>query len=126
MNVSLFTAPEVSKTVFISFHSFFFILLLGSYLAHLFIFIPQLFCYDSFQCIFHFIYSVVQHCLFFSSLMSILNISCIFSICASILFPRFWDHLYSHCSEFFFQVNYLFPLNFSHLIGFYLAPSSVM
>ena len=56
--------------------------------------------------------------------MSILNISCIFSIHASILFPRFGDHLYYHCSELFFQVNYLFPLNFSGLIGFYLAPSS--
>ena len=57
-------------------------------LAHLFIHLPQLFCnwfllvYFSFQ---------LLHCLslFFKSSSSLLNISCIFSVCASILFLRF-------------------------------------
>ena len=44
---------------------------------------------DSFYYIFHFSYCIVHHCLFFSSSRSLLNISCIFSICASILFPRY-------------------------------------
>ena len=39
---------------------------------------------------FHFSYCVLHFCLFFSSSRSLLNISCIFSICASIQFPRFW------------------------------------
>ena len=45
-----------------SFHSFFFILPLGSYLAHLFIFYLSYSAIDSFQCIFHFIYPVADHC----------------------------------------------------------------
>ena len=41
------------------------------------------------QCIFYFSCCIVD-CLFFNSSNSLLNISCIFSIRASIFFPRFW------------------------------------
>ena len=62
--------PGVSETVLNSFHSFFFILLCGSYL-HYFIFQVTyvFFCLsysaiDSFSSTFNFIYCVVHHCLF--------------------------------------------------------------
>ena len=42
--------------------------------------------------------------LFFSSSRPLLNISCIFSICASILFQKFLDHLYYHYSKFLFSL----------------------
>ena len=60
---------------------------LPAYLAFL---LPQLFCYWFLLVYFHFIYCIVYHCLFFSSSRSLLNISCIFWICASILFQRSW------------------------------------
>ena len=41
-------------------------------------------------------------CLFFSSSRSLVNISCIFSIFDSIVFPEIPDHLHCHYSEFFF------------------------
>ena len=46
------------------------------------------FAIDSFYCIFHLLH--LPLCLFFISSGSSLNISCIFLVCASILFPRFW------------------------------------
>ena len=52
---------------------------------------------------------------------SLLNISYIFSICASILFLRFkMDHLYYHCSGLllFFQMVCLFFLHFFGLVIF--------
>ena len=85
-----------SLTVLSSFQSVFFILLLGSYFKHS---VCQLtysfFCFSysaiaSFKCIYHFSYCVVHLCLFFSSSRSLLNISFIFSMNASILFQRFW------------------------------------
>ena len=70
-NVCVFSVvPEVSDIVLNYFHSFYFILLLGSYFHH---FVFQLtylfFCLsysviDSFYCIFHFSYCVVHVCLF--------------------------------------------------------------
>ena len=61
--------------------------------------------------------------LFFKCSISLINISCIFLVCASILFPRFWI---------IFAIITLTPFTgrlpiSSHLvvlIGFYLAPSS--
>ena len=75
-NVGAFNVVQgVSETVLNSFHSFFFILLCGSYF-HYFIFqvTYPFFCLS---------YSAIDS---FSSSRSLLNVSCIFSI----LFPRFW------------------------------------
>ena len=90
VNVGTFNVvPEVSQAVFISFHSFFYILFCSSDLHHFVLQVIYLFfclsysAVDSFQCIIHL-------CLFFSSSRSLVNISCIFSIFASILFPRSW------------------------------------
>ena len=96
-NIDVFgVVPEVSETVLISLHSFFFILFHDSDFHH-FIFqltyssipLPQLFCYRFLLLYFSCQLLYVHHCLFFSSSRSLLNISCIFSICASILFPRY-------------------------------------
>ena len=73
-NVGAFDiAPEVSETVFSSFHSSYFIMLFRSYFHH-FIFQPTdlFFCFryfaiDSFHRIFDFSNCVVSVCLFFSS-----------------------------------------------------------
>ena len=48
---------------------------------------------NSFQCIFHSMYRIVRVCfvlflLFYKSSSSLLNISCNFSVCVLILFPR--------------------------------------
>ena len=70
-NVGVFSVvPEVSETVFNSFHSFFFILLLSSYFHHsVFQLTYSFFCLsyaaiDSFYYIFHFNYCVVHLFLF--------------------------------------------------------------
>ena len=98
LNVGVFSVvSEVSEIVFNSIHSFFFILLLGSYF-HYFVFQLNY----SFFCLSYsvidpsrvFFISVIvlfiSICLFFSSSRSLFNISCIFSVHASILFLRFW------------------------------------
>ena len=99
LNVGGFNVvPELCETIFNSFLFiyFCFVLLLGSHFHHsIFQLTCSFFCLtysaiDSFQSIFHFIYCVVHHSLFFSSFRSLLNISCIFSICTSILFLRCW------------------------------------
>ena len=60
-------------------------------------------------------------CLFFSSSRSLLNISCIILIHASILFLRFWI-IFTIINLDFFQVGCLFPLQLFGCAGFYLAP----
>ena len=106
-NVGVFNVvPEVSETVLNSFHSFFFILLPGSYF-HPFIFqlTYPFFCLsysviDSFSSIFiSVIVLFITVCLLFSSSRSSLSVSCIFSI----LFSAILDHLYYHYSELFFR-----------------------
>ena len=50
----------------------------------------------------------ISICLFFKSSSSLLSISYIFWAFSSILFSEILDHLYYHCSEFFFrQIAYL-------------------
>ena len=75
------------------FYSFFFILFCNNYFHHsLFQVTCPLFIYsatDSAQCIFHFSYCVVHHCLFFNfTIFSF--VSFIFSIHSSILFSSSW------------------------------------
>ena len=87
---------EVSGTDLISFHPFFFIQIQDrDFCLSVFQIIYSLFCLsysitDFSQYIFHFSYCIVHLCLFFSSSRSLLDISCIFLIYVSILFPRFW------------------------------------
>ena len=95
--------PEVSETVLIYFHYFFFIPLCFSYFQHsvsqltyLFFCLILLLVHSSVDFISVIMLFIVD-CLFFISSRSLLNVSCIFSIhayilyfCASILFPRFW------------------------------------
>ena len=97
-NVGAFSVvPEVSEIVFNSFSFFFFVLLLtdistvlsSSSLIHssasvILLWIPSSVFFISVIVVF------ISVCLFFSSFRSLLNISYIFSIRASILFPRFW------------------------------------
>ena len=96
MNVGVFNVvPEVSETVLISFHSLFFILLFGSYFHHSTYQLTYLFFCLSYSIPSSLVFISVTvlfitDCLFFSSSRSLLNTSCIFSICASILFPRSW------------------------------------
>ena len=59
--------------------------------------------------------------MFFKSSISLLNISCIFLVCASILFPGFWI--------IFTIITMLDCLSLLHLVvlvGFYLDPSSAI
>ena len=70
---------------------------------------------------FNFIYCAFHHCLFFSFSTSLLNISCIFLIHASILILSYWIIFIVTI----FEVDSLFPLDLFGLVGFYLAPSSV-
>ena len=62
----------------------------------------------------------ISVCFFFKSSSSLLNISCVFSMCASSLFPSLWIILtiiiLNH-----FQVDCLCPLLFL-LVGVYLVP----
>ena len=74
--------------------------------------------------VFHFRFYVVHLSLFFSSSRSLLNISCIFSILASILFQDFVSFLLSLLWT-LFEVGCLFALHLFGLVGFYLAPLSV-
>ena len=94
--------PEVSETVLIYFHYFFFIPLCFSYFQHsisqltyLFFCLILLLVHSSVAFISVIMLFIVDY-LFFISSRSLLNVSCIFSIhayilyfCASILFPRF-------------------------------------
>ena len=94
--------PEVSETVLIYFYSFFFIPLCFSYFQHsisqltyLFFCLILLLVHSSVAFISVIMLFIVDY-LFFISSRSLLNVSCIFSIhayilyfCASILFPRF-------------------------------------
>ena len=74
---------------------------------------------------FHFIYFTVHLHFFFVSSRSLINVSYIFLISASIFFSsKILNHLSCHCSEFFFQIDCLFPLDLV-LVGFYLALLSV-
>ena len=122
--------PEVPETVLNSFHSFFFILLLGSFstilssssLIHssdsvILLLIPSSVFFISVVMLF------ISVCLFFSSSRSLLNISCIFSFCASILFQRFCI-LFTIITLNSFSGRLPISSSFS-LVGFYLAPSFV-
>ena len=88
--------------------------------VHLFILQPHLFC-QSFQCIFHFSYCISQFCLFFKSSISWSNISCIFSVCASILFLRSWIIFSTTLNYFFRKIAYL-HFTWFILLEFYLVP----
>ena len=83
--------PEVSETALISFHFFFLYSVQQQWFppfclpAHLFILLHHLFCYWFLLVFFHFSYCLS---LFFKSSCSLLNISCIFSVCDTILFLR--------------------------------------
>ena len=111
------------RSVLNSFHSFFFILLCGSYF-HYFIFqVPYLFfCLrysaidSSREFLILFLVLFIIDCLLFRFL---LNVSCIFSI----LFPDFGSSLVSLLSI-LFQVVCLFPPHFFGQVSFYLALSS--
>ena len=97
-NIGVFNVvTEVSETVLISFHSFFLILLHGSYFLYsIFHLTYPFFCLsyffiDSFWCIcISVIVLFITDCLFFSSSRSLLNISCTFLIRACIPFLRSW------------------------------------
>ena len=121
----IYTLPNVLN----SFHTFFFILLCGSYFHYIIFQVTYLFfclsysAIDSFQRILNFIYCAVYHCLFaLNSSRSFLNVTCIFSI----LYPRFWIIFTIITLNSFFQVDCLFPLHLFGLVGFYLAPSSAV
>ena len=58
--------------------------------AYLFILLNHLLWYWFFLVYFHFSYCIIFVCLFFKSSNSLLNMSYIFSVFASILFPRSW------------------------------------
>ena len=60
--------------------------------------------------------------MFFSFSRSLLNISCIFSICTFILFPKFCI-TYTGVMWILFQVHYLFPLHLFGLCSPSLLPS---
>ena len=73
----------------------------------------------SFQCIILFI------CLFFLiSCRYLVNISCLFSIFASILFPRSWIIFTIIMLRFFSLEDCLSPIHLVVFLGFYLVPSS--
>ena len=93
VNVSVFNvAPEISWLSFFFFSSFFLYSVLWQWFPpfcppdHLSIPLPQLFCYW-FLLVY---YLSLFVCFFFISCRSLVNISCLFSIFASILFPRSW------------------------------------
>ena len=120
---------EVSEPVLVYFDSFFFILLHNSSFHHSF---SSLICSASFTLLL--ILSSVSFlsvqvffitvCLLFSSSQSLLNISCIFSVCASILPLRF-RITFAVILWILFQVGCLFPLHLFCLVSLYIAPSSV-
>ena len=124
VNAGVFNVvPEASWTVLISFYSFFFIVFHGSdFHQSVFQLTYSFFCFiysaiDSFQCIFHSTFYVVH--LFFKSSNSLLNISCIFSVCASILFLRSWIIFTIITSN-----SCLFPFHLVVLLGFYFVSLS--
>ena len=71
--------------------------------------------------IFYFSYYIVHFCLFFISSSSLLNISCIFSICAFIIFLRSWIIFTIITLN---LVDCLSPLHLAVLFVSYLVPSS--
>ena len=123
---ALNVVPEVSETVLISFHLFSLFcsttvistilsssLLICSSASVILLLIPSSVFFISVIVLF------ITLCLFFSSSRSYVNLSFIFSICASILFPR---------SCIIFTMNYFsgtLPISSSFgLVGFYLATLS--
>ena len=95
-NIGVFSVvPEVSEIVFNSFHSFCFILLLGSYFHHsasvILLLIPSSVVFISVIVLFISVY------LFFNSSRSLLNIYFLHSV------SEILDHLYYHYSELFFR-----------------------
>ena len=126
MLVCLILSQRSVRIVFISFHSFFFILFCGSEFHHsAFQVTYPFFCLsysaiDSFQRILiSFIVLFIIVCLPFRSCRSLLEVSCIFSI----LFPRFWI-IFTIIPLNSFQVDCLSPLHLVVFLGFYLFPSS--
>ena len=124
--------PEVSVVVLISFHSFIFFPLCFIYfhhsIFHLTHLLTQLF-YCWFPPEFWSSYCII-HCdlLFFISSISLLNISCIFSIlvsslfiCNCILFSWYWI-IFTFTILNFFQVNSLDPPLLFGLVGIYHVP----
>ena len=100
---ALNVVPEISGTILISFHSLFFILFCLSYFYHSVFhltypfFASLILLIGSLYCIFISVMLFIVACLFFIYFRSFLNVSCIFSsyasilfIPTSILFPRFW------------------------------------
>ena len=70
---------------------------------------------------FNFTYCVVHHCLLFSSSMSLLNLSYIFSI----LFPRLWI-IFTIITLNSFSGRLPISSSFFGLVSLYLAPSSAV
>ena len=66
----------------------------------------------------------ITECLYFSSSMSLLNISCIFSIHASSLFLKSWI-IFTIITLNFFSGSLPITISFSWSLSFYLSPSSV-
>lgn len=117
----------VRLSSFVVIISFFFILSYMQLFSPLYLLAPflmlQLFCYWFLLVYFHFIYCIVQFCLFFTSSRSLLNIiSCIFFICSSLFFLRSLAHLCFHYSEYFsmyiVNIHFLFVL-----LDMFLVPS---
>lgn len=69
---------------------------------------------------FHFRYGIIQFCLFFKSSISWSNISCIFSVCASILFLRSWIIFSTTTWNYFFRKIACLHLVYSSWV--YLVP----
>ena len=65
----------------------------------------------------------ISVCFFFSYSKSLVNISCIFSIFASILFQRSWI-IFTIIIMDYFSRSFLYPFNFVVFLGFCLVPSS--
>ena len=70
-----------------------------------------------------FIYYIVHLCSL--KLLSLFSISCIFSVCTSILFLRSWITFSIVFTLNSFSVDCLYPLHLVVLTGIYLVPSSV-
>ena len=87
--------------------------------VHLSVICPRLFCYWFLLVHFSFQLLYFQCCLLFKSSRCLLNISCIFLLCASMLF---WDLGSSLLS--FLQILFLSPLHLAVFLVFYLIASS--
>ena len=111
------------------FHSSFFILFHGSVFhysclsSHLFVLLPHLFCYWFLLEYFSVIILFISVCSL--KVLSLLNISCIFSVCTSILILRSCIVFSVVFTWILFQVGCLYPLHLAVLTGCYPVPSSV-